>query len=298
VPNAQEILDQLDTIGPWILVLQLLLIVILTFIALRFAHNIVRASLKRLFEREAAEGTAQQVNAVEYQRRRQTLEDLTYQSLRVIILVIAFLMSLAVLHFDIGPAIAGLGIVGLTISLGAQSLVRDYLAGAFVLIENQYSKGDVVQIAGAMGTVEDISLRRTVLRDVDGTIHFVPHGLIETTDNLSRNWAAITLDLPFDYGVDLTKVKEAVAAAAERMAAEPEWQHVILELPTVSRIERLAEQGTYVRVTGKVAALYRTTAPGVLRGLILEEGAKRGLTIGWLPLIPRPSPTTTQSPKG
>jgi len=293
---VQELLDQLDTIGPWIIVLQLLLIVILTLVALRFAHGIVRASLNRLFEREAIEGTAQQVNAVEYQRRRQTLEDLTYQVLRVIILVIAFLMSLAVLHFDIGPAIAGLGIVGLTISLGAQSLVRDYLAGAFVLIENQYSKGDVVQIAGAMGTVEDISLRRTVLRDVDGTIHFVPHGLIETTDNLSRNWAAITLDLPFDYGVDLNKVKEAVAAASQRMAADPEWHNAILEAPSVSRVERLAEQGAYVRVTGKVAALYRMTAPGVLRGLILEEGAKRGLTIGWLPLAPRtnttPNPTT------
>ena len=290
VPDPQTILDQLKTIEPWVIVFQLLLIIVLTFIALRFAHNVVRVSLRRLFEREAHEGTAQQVNALEFERRRQTLEDLTYQALRIIILVIAFLMALSVLHFDIGPAIAGLGIVGLTISLGAQSLVRDYLAGAFVLIENQYSKGDVIQIAGAQGTVEDISLRRTVLRDVDGTVHFVPHGLIETTSNLSRNWAAITLDLPFEYGVDMRLVTEAIDAAAERMATDPEWRAAVLELPKVARIERLAEQGAVVRVAGKVAALYRTTASGVLRGLVLDECAKRGLTIGWTAVPYRAQP--------
>jgi moderate conductance mechanosensitive channel len=299
VPDAQALLDQLNTVGPWIIVLQLLLIVVLTFVALRFARGIIKASLRRLFDREAHEGTAQQVNAVEYERRRQTLEDLTYQVLRIIILVIAFLMALSVLHFDIGPAIAGLGIVGLTISLGAQSVVRDYLAGAFVLIENQYSKGDVVQIAGAQGTVEDISLRRTVLRDVDGSVHFVPNGLIETTTNLSRNWAALTLDLPFEYGVDMALVTAAVDAAAERMSADPEWERAIFEKPKVARVERLAEQGAVVRVTGKVAALYRSTAPGELRGLILEECVKRGLRLGYPPTTNvRPSTTETTQNQG
>ena len=292
MPDAQTFLDELMTVSLWVVIFQLLLIVVLTFIALRFTHNVVRVSLRRLFEREALEGTAQQVNAVEYERRRQTLEDMTYQVLRIIILVIAFLMALGVLHFDIGPAIAGLGIVGLTIGLGAQSIVRDYLGGAFVVIENQYSKGDVVLIAGAQGTVEDISLRRTVLRDVDGAVHFVPHGLIQTTSNLSRNWAAITLDLPFEYGVDMALVTAAVDAAAERMTTDPEWRAAVFERPKVARVERLAEQGAVVRVTGKVAALHRTTAPGVLRGLILEECAKRGVKIGYPQVAPvRPGPT-------
>ncbi len=299
MPDPQAFLDELKTVEVWIIVFQLLLIVVLTFVALRFARSVVRASLRRLFDREAQEGTAQEVNSVELERRKETLEDLTYQALRIIILVIAFLMALAVLHFDIGPAIAGLGIVGLTISLGAQSIVRDYLAGAFVLIENQYSKGDVVAIAGAQGTVEDINLRRTVLRDVDGTVHFVPHGLIETTSNLSRNWAAITLDLPFEYGVDMALVTAAVDAAAARMTADPEWHRAIFEQPKVARVERLAEQGAVVRVTGKVAALYRTTAPGELRGLILEECAKRGLKIGYpSALNVRPSSTDPKQTQG
>ncbi len=281
MPDAQAFFDQLKSFDVWVVIVQLLLIVVMTFIALRFARGIVRAALHRLFDREASEGTAQELSAFEVERRRRTLEDLTFGVLRVVILVIAFLMALAVLQFDIGPAIAGLGIAGLAVSLGAQSLVRDYLAGAFVLIENQYSKGDIIQIAGATGTVEDISLRRTALRQVDGTVVFVPHGLIETTANLSRNWAAILLDLPFEYGVDMALVTAAVDAAADRMAEDPEWRAAIFERPRVARVERLAEQGAVVRVTGRVAALHRTTAAGVLRGLILEECAKRGLTLGW-----------------
>ncbi len=107
------------------------------------------------------------------------------------------------MRLDIGPAIAGLGIVGLALSLGAQHLVRDYVAGAFVLIENHYSKGDTVAIAGVSGTVEDVSLRRTTLRDSDGTVHYVPHGLIQTASNLSRSWAGISIDLPVPYEQDL-----------------------------------------------------------------------------------------------
>ena len=94
--------------------------------------------------------------------------------MRVIILAIAFLMALQVLRLDIGPAIAGLGVLGLALGLGAQNLVRDYMAGAFVLIENHYSEGDVVNIAGVGGAVEDINLRRTTVRSLDGTLHFVP----------------------------------------------------------------------------------------------------------------------------
>jgi small conductance mechanosensitive channel len=197
------------------------------------------------------------------------------------ILVIAFLMSMSVLRLDIGPAIAGLGIIGLALSLGTQNLVRDYVAGAFVLIENQYSKGDIVSIANQTGTVEDISLRRTVLRSEDGTVHFVPHGLIQTASNLSRSWAGIRLDLPVPYEEDLAAVTEAVDRAGERLAEDPRWRNAIFDKPHVAHVERLAEAGLTIHVKGSVAALHRQTAPGVLRGLILEEAGRRGLVLGW-----------------
>ena len=297
MPDAQALIDEITRAGAWVIVLQLLLILILTWVALRFARGVVAGALRRLFEREAVEGTAQQLSAVEIERRRATLQDLAYSALRVIILVIAFLMVLAVLHLDIGPAIAGLGIVGLALSLGAQNLVRDYVAGAFVLIENQYSKGDVVQIVGVRGTVEDISLRRTVLRDVDGTVHFVAHGLIEVASNLSRSWAGISIDIPVSYEQDVHAMTEAIDAAGERLATDPKWRAAVFEPPRVTRVEGLSEQGMLLHVVGSVAALHRFTAPGELRSLIFDECQKRGLSIGWRPAQPTTSDDASPTPQ-
>lgn len=279
--DLPALIDELHASGALILAARLLLVVVATFVALRFAHATVAVALNRLFYRESVEGTAREVSAVEIERRRSTLDGLVYRALRVIILVIAFLMVLQVLRLDIGPAIAGLGIVGLALSLGAQHLVRDYVAGAFVLIENQYSKGDVVSIAGVSGTVEDVSLRRTTLRDMDGTVHYVPHGLIQTASNLTRSWAGISLELPVPYEQDIAVVRTAVERAAERLAAEPDWAGRILELPHVVGVERMAEQGLVLRVAGSVTAPQRFTAAATLRGMIVEEAARLGAIIGW-----------------
>jgi moderate conductance mechanosensitive channel len=293
MPDPQAILDQLKTIGLWVVIAQLLLILLLTFVALRFAQGVIAGALRRLFERETAEGTAQQLSAVEIQRRRETLEELFYRVLRVIILVIAFLMLLQVLRLDIGPAIAGLGIVGLALSLGSQSLVRDYVAGAFVLIENQYSKGDVVEIAGQTGTVEDISMRRTVLRDADGAVHYVPHGLIQTASNMSRSWAGISLDIPIPYDENLGRVTDAINAAGAQLAADPKWRNAIFEQPRVVSVDKLGEAGIVIHVAGSAAAIHRATVPGVLRGLILDECTRRGLILGYR-AVPQRDTSPTQ----
>src|SRR5688500_2446317 len=219
-----QLIEDLARAGLVAIGFQLLLLLIATLIALRFASVTVDAALGRLFEREVQEGTAQDVSAAEVRRRRETLEGLVNRALRVIILIIAFLMALQLMRLDIGPAIAGLGIVGLALSLGAQHLVRDYVAGAFVLIENQYTKGDTVSIAGVTGTVEDVSLRRTMLRDLDGTVHYVPHGLIQTASNLTRSWAGVTVDVPMAYAQDLGALSAAVDAAAQRLRDDPAWR--------------------------------------------------------------------------
>ena len=281
------LIDDLARAGLVAIGLQLLLLVIATLVALRFANLTVNAALGRLFEREVQEGTAQDVSAAEVRRRRETLEGLVNRALRVIILIIAFLMALQLMRLDIGPAIAGLGIVGLALSLGAQHLVRDYVAGAFVLIENHYSKGDVVSIAGVTGTVEDVSLRRTTLRNTDGTVHYVPHGLIQTSSNLTRTWAGIELDVPVPYDEDLSRITAAVDEAGRRLAEDAQWHRRVLEAPHVAHVDRLAEQGLVLRVTGSVAAPYRFAANGELRRLIAETCAQQGLTLGWRPVPPR-----------
>ena len=279
--ELQDLWDQLVAAQAHIVVFKLILVLIATLIALRFARITVNAALDRLFAREATEGTAQDVPQLEVERRRDTLEGLVFNAVRVLILIIAFLMALDVLNLDIGPAIAGLGIVGLALSLGAQHLVRDYVAGSFVIIENQYSKGDIIAIAGVTGTVEDVSLRRTTLRDFDGTVHYVPNGLIQTASNLTRTWAGINIDLPISYEQELGPVSAAVDAAAERLASDEEMGRAILERPRVIRVERLADQGLTVRVEGRATPANRFEAVGALRRLIVEEAAARGVIIGW-----------------
>jgi moderate conductance mechanosensitive channel len=269
---------------------QLLLLIIVTLIALRFSRATVRAALNRLFEREVQEGTAHDVSVIELQRRRDTLHGLISNTLRVIILIVAFVMALAIVNLDITPAIAGLGIAGLAFSLGAQHLVRDYVAGAFVLIENQYSRGDVVSIAGVTGTVEDVSLRRTTLRDLDGTVHHVPHGLIEVSGNLTRSWGRVNLDVPVLYGQDLARVREIIDEAGLQLAEQPEWKGKVLEPPHLTHVENLGDQGMVVKVLGVVRAIDRSALAGEMRRLIMEAFQREGLVLGWRPPPPPPAP--------
>ena len=259
--------------------LQLLLIAIATVIALRLSRLGVRAIISALLDREVAEGTAQELSAIEVAKRKATLDGLATTLLRVIILAIAFLMAMQAFHLDIGPAVAGLGIIGIAIGLGAQHLVRDYLAGAFVLIENQYAKGDVVRIADVSGTVEDFSLRRTTLRDLDGTVHSVPNGLIGVASNLTRVWARIILDLTVAHGTDLEAASGVVNEIGRAMAADPAWKRRVLEAPRVDRVSSLAGEGVTLKILGSVRAADRWAATGELRKRIATAFAEQGIEI-------------------
>jgi small conductance mechanosensitive channel len=171
-------------------VIPVLIIVVAAVIALRVAELFVHGIVKALFVREATEGTAQGVSSVEIEKRMHTIDSMLNHALRFFIVVIAALMVLGQLGIDIGPAVAGLGVVGIAVGFGAQSMVRDYLNGALILVENQYAKGDVVRLGGVEGTVEDFTLRRTTLRDPDGIVHTVPNGEIKVASNLSRGGPA------------------------------------------------------------------------------------------------------------
>ena len=269
-PAGQELL----VIG-----LQLLLIAIATFLALRFSRMGVAAIISTLLDREVAEGTAQELSAIEVAKRKATLQGLATTVLRVVILAIAFLMALQAFHLDIGPALAGLGIIGFAVGLGSQHLVRDYIAGAFILIENQYAKGDVVRIADASGTVEDFSLRRTTLRDLDGTVHSVPNGLIGVASNLTRVWARINLDLTVALGTDLEAASAVVNDIGREMAADPAWRRRVLEAPRVDRVSSLAGEGVTLKILGSVRAADRWAATGELRKRIATAFSDGGIEI-------------------
>jgi moderate conductance mechanosensitive channel len=250
-------------------VLPILLIVIVALIAARVATLFVRGIVKTLLDREATEGTAQELSAVELKKRMDTLERLAANVLQFFIVVIAALMILDKLGLDIGPALAGFGVIGIAVGFGAQTLVRDYLTGALILVENQFSVGDVVRLAGVAGTVEDFNLRRTTVRDIDGVVHSIPNGEIKVASNLTRVWARINQDVTVAYGTDIDHAIQVVDAVGEEMKADSAWRKQILEPPRVDRVEAINEQGVTLKVLGSVRASDQWAAAGEYRKRLL-----------------------------
>jgi small conductance mechanosensitive channel len=224
------------------------------------------------------EGTAHELTALERKKRQDTIEVLAVNVIRFFVVVIAGLMILeAAFKLDIGPAIAGLGIAGIAIGLGTQHLVRDYLNGALILIENQYAKGDVVRIAGVSGQVEDFTLRRTTLRDQDGTVHTVPNGEITVASNLTRVFARVNQDVQVVYGTDIERATGVVNRVGRELADDATWAPRILEAPQVERVSALGEFGITLKILGTVRASEQWAVAGELRKRLLAAFQESGI---------------------
>ena len=167
-------------------ILRVALIAVAAIVAYVVLRKGVEVGVRGVMERRAAEDSGPEARPLELERRVSTIARLAIRTGSVIIVTIAVLMALDEFGVEIGPAIAGLGVVGIAVGFGAQTLIRDWLAGIFIVLENQYSEGDLVRIAGVDGVVEAFSLRRTTLRDADGTVHTVPNGQITVASNLTR----------------------------------------------------------------------------------------------------------------
>jgi small conductance mechanosensitive channel len=258
---------------------QILLVVVLAFVAVRGVRLFVHGVVKALMDREATEGTAQELSAVELKKRMDTLDTLGSRVLQAFVVIIAALMVLDTLNLNIGPAVAGLGVVGIAVGFGAQTLVKDYFNGALILIENQFSLGDVVSIAGVTGTVEDFSLRRTTLRDMDGVVHTVPNSEIHVASNRTRTWARINEDVTVTYDTDVDKAIAVVDRVGEQMRDDPVWRRRVLEPPRVDRVEALGEFGVTLKILGSVRAIDQWSAGGEFRKRLLAAFAEEGIEI-------------------
>jgi moderate conductance mechanosensitive channel len=262
--------------------LPVLLILVVAVLAIRLAALFVHGIVKALLDREATEGTAQELSAVELKKRMDTLDDLGARVIQAFIVAIAAMMILGKLGLDIGPAVAGFGVIGIAVGFGAQTLVRDYLNGALILVENQFSIGDVVRLAGVAGTVEDFNLRRTTVRDLDGVVHTIPNGEIKVASNLTRTWARINQDITVAYGTDIDKAIEVVDKVGRELQEDPVWKRRILEPPRVERVEALGEYGVTVKILGSVRAPDQWAAGGEFRKRLLAALEANGIE------IPRP----------
>ena len=164
---------------------------------------------------------------------------------------IAGITILGELGVNLGPLIAGAGIVGVALGFGAQSLVKDFLAGIFILAEDQYGVGDIIDAGAASGTVEAVSLRTTRLRDVNGAMWHIPNGQIERVGNMSQQWARALLDVSVNYEADLTVAQATIKRVADEVWKDPRWAHTVLEEPEVWGVEDFGADGITIRLVVK-----------------------------------------------
>ena len=276
---------------------QLLVILIVAWLAWRFSSASIHRVVRALVDRETAAGTGRELSEVEAQKRIETIDSLATRTVRLLIILIAGATILETFRISVLPAIAGFGIVGIAVGFGAQHLVRDYLNGALILVENQFSRGDVVEIAGVTGTVQDFSLRRTTLRDLDGRVHTVPNGSIGVASNLTRAWARINLDVTVAHDVDLERATAIVDRVGQELAADPGWAKRVLEPPKVDRVEAVTDVGVTLKVLGTVLATDRWSGAGELRRRIYLALRVAGIGVPGRPGVPEGAPGVATGPQ-
>jgi small-conductance mechanosensitive channel len=192
---------------------------------------------------------------------------------------LAGLMALGTLGLDLGPLIAGAGIVGVAIGFGSQNLVRDFISGIFMLMEDQYGVGDVVDAGPATGTVEGVGLRTTRLRDVNGTLWHIPNGEIRRVGNRSQGWARALVDVEVAYSTDLDEATQTIEQVAHAMWRDEQWAPRLLEQPEVWGVEELGPDGIRVRLVAKTRPLEQWKVARELRARLKVGFDRAGIEV-------------------
>jgi len=196
---------------------------------------------------------------------------------KIVIVLIAGLTILDILGINTAPLIAGAGVAGLAISFGAQNLIRDFISGFFILLENQYRIGDVIRAAGVSGQVEDMNLRITVLRDLEGVAHFIPNGEIKVVSNLAKEWSRAVVNVGVAYNEDLDRVVSVLNTVGQELSRDPIFGQGILEPPQVLGVENFGESQVTLRIVTKTRPLKQWETARELRRRIKAAFDSEGI---------------------
>ena len=234
-------------------------IIIIAYFARRFARIFIEKLVRKIvisdrFLIKEAE-----------KKREDTLIRIFITSLGILIWILALLMILQEIGISITPFLAAAGIAGLAFGFGGQYLIRDLISGLFIIMENQYRIGDVVCFDGTCGLVEDITMRMTTLRDLDGVVHHIPHGEIKKVSNLSKYFARVNLNIGISYNSNLEKVISVVNKVGKELAEDSEWKEYILKPPQFLRVDDFGDSAIVIKILGETKPLKQWDVTGELR---------------------------------
>jgi moderate conductance mechanosensitive channel len=267
-----------DRVTDWLVTHGLRIVVIVAVVAVVFlvfraiVPHVVEATVRRQMTGRPEEETS---------KRATTLVNAVLRTAEVVLAIIALLMVLPELSVNIGALLAGVGIAGIAIGFGAQTLVRDTLNGLFILIENQYGIGDVVTVAGVTGRVEEVNLRRTVLRDLDGVVHSVPNSEIRVASNYTRDWSGVNMNVTVPYDADLDRVTEVIDAVGRELATDKAYKSLIKEAPHVERVDAFKDSGVSLKVLGVTKPMRQWEVMGELRRRLKKAFDSEHIEMRW-----------------
>jgi small-conductance mechanosensitive channel len=269
--------EMLENVGkeilPWFashgfrILITIVLAIVVNFLLNRMVARIVRLSVT----------AGRQKSEEAEEKRERTLIRVTSWAIFMMTTIIASMMILQEIGLPIGPMLAGAGIVGLAVGFGGQYLIRDYITGLLIIFENQYHIGDMVKLDDTEGTVEDISLRMTTLRDMDGTVHHVPHGDIKRVSNLSKYFSRINLNVNISYNADIEDVIQVVNQVGLKMANEPRWKPEIIKAPQFLRVDDFTDTAVSIKIVGETIPNRQFMVTGELRKRIKEAFDEHGI---------------------
>jgi small-conductance mechanosensitive channel len=255
---------------------RILLVVILSIVLYYVLRHFVPIMIKRTVSHQMRGRSKTDIK-----KRVKTLSSVLINTGTTVIAIVAIFTILAEAEVNIAPALAGLGIAGVAIGFGAQSLVKDVFNGLLILLENQYGVGDVVQVAGVTGLVEEVSLRRTVLRDLDGIVHSVPNSEVKVASNFTKEWSRVNMNISVGYGEDLNHVIEVINRVGKEITEDPYWSQFILKAPQVLRVDAFEDSGIAIKILGDTKPLCQWDVMGELRLRLKKAFDEAGVEIPW-----------------
>lgn len=266
-------------------------VAVAALIIVRVLRRAIPAGIARAVLRDATPLTESDLR-----KRADTLSSVLLGSAQVMVLILALLLIVEELGVNVAPVIAGLGIGGIAVGLGAQSLVKDAITGGFILFENQFGKGDMVRVGGVQGWVEDVNLRRTLLRDADGTLHTVPNSEIKVASNLTRGFSGVNVLISVAAATDIDQVTTLVDGVGAAMAADPDLGGTIVDPPRVTVVENVSAAAVTLRVVGRVVPGAQWEATSVLRRRLMRAFTEAGIAFGPVEATPPPPAPVAAAP--
>jgi len=217
----------------------------------------------------------------EIKKRSNTLSSVLTKTSLIIIVIFALFTILPEFGINITAVLAGLGVIGIAVGFGAQTLIRDYLSGLFIILEDPYDVGDVVKVGGITGLVEEIGLRRTILRDLDGIVHSIPNSEINTASNFTKGYSRVNLNISVAYGEDLDRVINVINRVCTEMAEDPKWKADFVTTPQVLRVDNLGDSGIDIKILGDTKPIRQWDVMGELRLRLKRTFDAEGIEIPW-----------------